>query len=165
MAVTTFKYQKGINQIKRMVELVRKMPSPFRAEFASEITSEVNPKTNKSEKELLLEKRDIRILEDSASVREITLISSTIALGAKLAKIDGAINNHERDSFKKVFPKTDHPKIELGKFFGNAANDDVSFEHYVKRVTSYFPNQEKLYKELLISLFEFGAVDGPLNVE
>lgn len=164
--VRNIKKLKSFQNIKLVIERIKKTPSPFSAEFAASDSSDIAeliPTHNKSTRDILLEKRDSRITEDKNSVRELTLAFSTIALGAKLAKIDGEINNDEIKSFKKFFPRVSSSKIDFDSFFGNAANDDVSFEHYAKKVISYFPKQQTLYKELILSLFEFGAVDGPLN--
>jgi DnaJ like chaperone protein len=158
------KLKHPITFLKAMFGRVRTGPSPFSAESSMDKIDYTEEKP-KSKRDLLQEKKDIRIKADEAKIKETTLIFSKIALGAKLAGVDGEINKHEVKSFKSVFPETNHPQIELGKFFGNAANDDISFEHYAKRVTTYFPKEQKLYKDLLLSLFEFGAIDGPLNVE
>lgn len=149
---------------KKVFSRIKEGPSPFSKEFADLSKIDYKIPTPKNPKDALHENRKKRIEEDQQNIREITLFFSTVALGAKLAAIDGDVTKEEMDSFASMLPKNSRAQNEVEKLFGNACNDDTSFEYYTKRVKSYFPNQQQLYKDLLLSLFEFGEVDGPLNV-
>lgn len=87
----------------------------------------------------------------------------SIALAAKLCKIDGAVNEEEVREFFALFPDPENNKAEAGKRFFEAYHDTVDSRHFASKLAHLFPMQFPLLTELLVRLMRLAACDGPIN--
>ncbi len=92
--------------------------------------------------------------------RQLAFTFAVIALGAKLAAVDGSIKQEEFSAFCALFPMPDeeHPKIQ--RLFFMANNDPNPFTHYAKQLAGLFPNRQSLKDELVSRLCKLAEADG-----
>lgn len=94
------------------------------------------------------------------SVRHYAYGSILLALGTKLAKADdGSVNDAEIGRVSSMIQQLQEPETLLQE----AQNDNMPMDHYVKRLTTFFPDNRRLFHELMDQLFDLAQCDGPLN--
>lgn len=86
-----------------------------------------------------------------------------IALAGKLAHADGEICKAEIDAFSSIFVLRSSAGNSSRSLLIEAAHDPVKYEHYAKRLITFFQGNKKLYKEIVYKLFRLAASDGPVN--
>jgi len=86
-----------------------------------------------------------------------------IVLGAKIAKVDGAVNRAEIDAFKKVFRIPPREITNVARIFDQAKSDARGFEPYARQLGTMFRAEPALLEDLLASLFYVARADGEIR--
>lgn len=88
---------------------------------------------------------------------------AVVVLGAKLAKVDGAVRRTEINAFKEVFrvPAAEVPQI--ARVYDSAKLDSGGFEPYAQQIALMFRREPAVLEDLLASLFFIAKSDGEVN--
>ncbi|MBK8176927.1 MAG: TerB family tellurite resistance protein [Rhodospirillales bacterium] len=98
-----------------------------------------------------------------AASRQSAFSVAVVVLGAKVAKVDGAVNRAEIDAFKEVFRVPPQDVRNVGRIFDVAKRDASGFEPYAQQIARLFRNEPVLLEELLASLFYIARADGAIK--
>lgn len=109
--------------------------------------------------------RDARQTDVVGSTKSIAFTIAVIALGAKMAKADGAVNRSEIDAFKEVFRVPPHEIRNVARVFDQARRDSRGFEPYAKQVAGMFRENPAVLEELLYCLTYIARADGTMHPE
>ncbi len=95
--------------------------------------------------------------------RTIAFTIGVIALGAKLAKADGAVTRDEVAMFRAVFtiPPADEP--HAARVFNLARQDVAGFDAYARKIAALFPPRDPALRDLMEGLFHIALADGDLH--
>jgi DnaJ like chaperone protein len=99
------------------------------------------------------------------SSREAAFSVAVIVLGAKMAKVDGAVSRAEVDAFKQVFRVPPAEVRSVARIFDAAKGDARGFEPYARQVALLFRQEPAVLEELLGGLFHIARADGPVNAD
>ena len=99
------------------------------------------------------------------SVREHVQEYILIALGGRLAGIDGPVNDAEVSAMARIFPMSRTLREHLRPLLVEASQDKVQLAHYVRRLHTFFPANQRLYRDIVQGLFLLANADTPLNVD
>ena len=88
-----------------------------------------------------------------------------IALFAKVAYIDHEINIAELSEFEKIFIKKTNVNNNLFTSMVNALNDRCGILTYANQINNLYNDCLNLKEEIIMGLFYYAAVDGPINVK
>ena len=102
----------------------------------------------------------IEDLDSRSATRQVAFTMAVIALGAKMAKVDGIVTRDEVDAFKQVFHVPDDELDNVGRFFDQARKSPHGFEAYAAQIARMFRNQRAVLEELLDGLFHIAKADG-----
>ncbi len=97
------------------------------------------------------------------SSREAAFSVAVIVLGAKMAKVDGAVSRAEVDAFKQVFRVPPAEVRNVARIFDAAKGDSRGFEPYARQVALLFRREAAVLEELLGGLFHIARADGPVS--
>jgi len=95
--------------------------------------------------------------------RKIAFTIGVVALGAKLAKADGAVSRAEVDAFQRVFRVEPDEIDNVARVFNQAKRDVAGFDFYARQIAGLFDPASPVLEELLGSLFVIAAADGPVD--
>ncbi len=98
-----------------------------------------------------------------ASLRDIGdagVAAALIALGAKLAKADGAVSSVEIDAFKKVFQASVEASEGIARFFDLAKQTTLGYEAYAKKIHRHYKFRPDILEDILDGLFHIALADG-----
>src|SRR5690348_7770353 len=70
--------------------------------------------------------------------RQIAFTIGVIALGAKMAKVDGEVTRQEIEAFQSFFHVPVHEARNVARFFKLAKRDAAGFETYARQVAALF---------------------------
>jgi DnaJ like chaperone protein len=92
--------------------------------------------------------------------RRIAFTIAVIALGAKMARADGAVTRDEVAAFREVFqvPLGEEDHVRL--VFDLARKSTVGFESYARQIGRLFANDRAVLEDLLGGLFHIALADG-----
>lgn len=99
----------------------------------------------------------------AANAKQVAFTVAVIALGAKMAKVDGAVTRAEVDAFKQVFHIPPHEMRNVGRIFDMAKRDARGFEPYARQVAWMFRSEPAVLEELLAGLFHIAKADGEVH--
>lgn len=102
---------------------------------------------------------DDRPGEDAAFSAAVT------ALGAKLAKADGRVDQDEYDVFAEVFQPEPGSERNVRRLFKLAHQTTHGFEGYAKRLAKRYRGHPELLEDVLDGLFHIAAGDGAASDE
>lgn len=102
-----------------------------------------------------------RITEDGT--RKVAFTIGVIVLGAKMAKVDGAVSEHEIRAFREVFRVPPDEIKNVARVFNLAKKDARGFEPYARQISHLFEPGSPVLEELLASLFHIAKADGNLK--
>lgn len=88
-----------------------------------------------------------------------TYTIGVIVLGAKMAKVDGAVSRTEVAAFKKVFQIHETQELRVGQIFDQARQTAEGFEPYAMRLAQVFRTKPFLLEEIIVGLFIVAASD------
>lgn len=97
------------------------------------------------------------------TARQVAFSVGVIVLGAKIAKVDGAVNRAEIDAFKEVFRVPPAEVKNVARIFDQAKGDAHGFEPYAKQLGTMFRSEPALLEDLMASLFYIARADGDIR--
>ena len=86
-----------------------------------------------------------------------------IALGAKMARVDGAVSEVEMEAFREFFHVPPDEEKNVERFFNLAKRDSAGFETYARQVAALFPDAPEILENVLEGLFAIAKADGPID--
>lgn len=86
-----------------------------------------------------------------------------IALGAKMAKADGAVTRDEVMAFGQVFEVPEEDKAAVQRVFDLAKQDIAGFESYATQVAKLFASGSIMLENVLDGLFHIAKADGAVH--
>jgi DnaJ like chaperone protein len=92
--------------------------------------------------------------------RSVAFTIGVIALGAKLAKADGAVTRDEVAAFRQIFTIPRRAEAEAARVFNLARQDVAGYEYYAERVARMFTPGSPVLADLLDGLFAVAVADG-----
>jgi len=92
----------------------------------------------------------------------ITFTIAVIALGAKMAKADGAVTRDEVAAFREVFQVPASEEAHLRLVFDLARRSTAGFESYARQVGRLFAGRPGVLEDLMSGLFHIALADGLL---
>lgn len=95
--------------------------------------------------------------------RQMAFSVGVIVLGAKMAKVDGAVSRSEINAFKEVFRVPPQEIKNVARIFDAAKQDASGFEPYAEQIARLFRTEPAVLEDLLASLFHIGRADGDLR--
>src|SRR5471032_732484 len=101
--------------------------------------------------------------EDHPGLRQIGFTVGVIALGAKMARVDGEVTGREVEAFRSFFqvPQAEEKNVE--RFFNLAKRDSAGFETYARQVAALFPDAPEILESVLEGLFDIAKADGKIG--
>ncbi len=107
----------------------------------------------------------------TAPERSVGFTVAVIALGAKMAKADGAVTRDEVTAFRQVFAIPPEEEANAARVFNLARQDVAGFDAYARKIAAMFRNpDEKLCADdrntlidLLEGLFHIAMADGSFH--
>lgn len=101
--------------------------------------------------------------KDHPGLRQIAFTVGVIALGAKMAKVDGEVTRSEVDAFRSFFHVPEAEQGNVERFFNLAKRDAAGFETYARQVAGLFPDAPEILESVLEGLFEIAKADGKVG--
>src|SRR5437016_2305003 len=92
--------------------------------------------------------------------RRIAFTIASIALGAKMAKADGAVTRDEVAAFGEVFQVSPDEEEHVRLVFDLARKSTAGFESYARQVGRLFADDRAVLEDLLGGLFHIALADG-----
>lgn len=92
--------------------------------------------------------------------RRVAFTIAVIALGAKMAKADGAVTRDEVAAFGEVFQVPPGEEEHVRLVFDLARKSTAGFESYAKQVSRLFAGELAVLEDLLGGLFHIAMADG-----
>jgi DnaJ like chaperone protein len=97
-------------------------------------------------------------------LRQIAFTIGVIALGAKMARVDGEVTRAEVDAFRSFFQVPQSEVRNVERFFDLAKRDSAGFEIYAKQVAALFPDAPEILENVLEGLFDIAKADGKIGM-
>jgi len=86
--------------------------------------------------------------------------ASLVALGAKMAKADGAVRERDIAAFNRVFKFAKGDAAAIAKLFNLAAQTTLGADYYAGRIARKFRAQPSALEDVLDGLFHIALADG-----
>lgn len=103
---------------------------------------------------------DARADGQPEATRQIAFTIGVVALGAKLARVDGRVTRREIDAFRSFFHVPPQDVESVGRFFDIAKRDTYGFESYARQVAGLFPDDPHVLEQVLVGLCLIAGADG-----
>lgn len=103
---------------------------------------------------------DARADGQPEATRQIAFTIGVVALGAKLARVDGQVTRREVDAFRSFFHVPPDEVESVGRFFDLAQRDTYGFESYARQVAGLFPDDPHVLEQVLVGLCLIAGADG-----
>ncbi|MCU0839235.1 MAG: TerB family tellurite resistance protein [Rhodospirillales bacterium] len=97
------------------------------------------------------------------AARQTAFSVAVVVLGAKMAKVDGAVSRIEVDAFKEVFRVPPSEMKTVGRIFDAARQQSGGFEPYARQVATLFRSEPQVLEQLLSGLYHIARADGPIK--
>lgn len=114
-----------------------------------------------STEEALVAEKEGRVPEGPE--KSIAFTIGVIVLGAKMAKVDGAVTRDEVAAFKEVFQVPPEEMRNVGRIFNQARRDAHGFEPYARQLGRMFRDNPRILEELIDGLFHIARADGEVQ--
>jgi DnaJ like chaperone protein len=95
--------------------------------------------------------------------KSVAFTIGMIALGAKMARADGAVTKDEVAAFGQVFQVPDKDRVAVERVFNLAKQDVAGFESYAKQVAALFEPGSHMLENVLDGLFHIAKADGAVH--
>lgn len=95
--------------------------------------------------------------------RQVRFTIAVIALGAKLAKVDGTVTVNEVRVFREFFRIDRADEKHAAQVYNYARQSSAGYESYGRAVARLFPNNKKILGGVLDGLFHVAVADGNLK--
>ena len=96
-------------------------------------------------------------------LRQIGFTIGVIALGAKMARVDGEVSETEIDAFRAFFQVPPGEEANVQRFFDLAKRDAGGFETYARQVAALFPDAPEILENVIEGLFSIAQADGQID--
>jgi len=93
-------------------------------------------------------------------INQAGLVAALVALGAKMAKADGAVRAEDVVAFKQVFKTDPETEDTVGRFFDLARQTTLGYERYARIVAKRFRAQPAALEDVMDGLFHIALADG-----
>ncbi|MDR3514383.1 MAG: TerB family tellurite resistance protein [Azospirillaceae bacterium] len=97
---------------------------------------------------------------DDDATQKIAFTVGVIALGAKMAKVDGTVSRAEVNAFKRVFRIPPEEARNVGRLYDQACQDAAGFEPYARQLARLLRDRRPVLEQLLDDLFYIALADG-----
>ena len=101
--------------------------------------------------------------EQHPGLRQIGFTIGVIALGAKMARVDGEVSDVEVEAFRRFFQVPPGEERNVERFFDLAKRDVGGFETYARQVAELFPDAPEILEGVLEGLFDIAQADGEID--
>ena len=88
-----------------------------------------------------------------------------IALGAKLAKVDGTVDRSEVAAFRRIFVIPRGEEKNAARVFDLARQTPVGFEAWARRIRALFPPEHPILEEIVEGLTVIATADATINAD
>ncbi len=95
--------------------------------------------------------------------KSVAFTIAVIALGAKLAKADGAVARSEVAAFRRVFIIPRSEEKNAARVFDLARQDVAGFDAWARRIAAMFPAGDPVLADVVEGLFIIAVADGDLH--
>lgn len=95
--------------------------------------------------------------------RSIGFTIAVIALGAKLAKADGAVARSEVSAFRRIFVIPRAEEKNAARVFDLARQDVAGFDAWAKRIAAMFPASDPVLLDVFEGLCVIAVADGDMH--
>ena len=95
--------------------------------------------------------------------RSVAFTIAVIALGAKLAKADGAVARSEVAAFRRVFIIPRSEEKNAARVFDLARQDVAGFDAWARRIAAMFPPGDPVLADVVEGLFIIAVADSDLH--
>lgn len=92
--------------------------------------------------------------------KSIGFTIAVIALGAKMAKADGAVTRNEVMAFREVFTIAPQDEAKAANVFNLARQDVAGYDLYAQKIARMFGPGDPILVDLLEGLFHIAVADG-----
>lgn len=96
-------------------------------------------------------------------LRQIGFTIGVIALGAKMARVDGDVSEPEVAAFRAFFQVPPGEEANVQRFFDLAKRDAGGFETYARQVAALFPDAPEILENVIEGLFSIAQADGEID--
>jgi DnaJ like chaperone protein len=96
-------------------------------------------------------------------LRQIGFTIGVIALGAKMARVDGQVSEVEWAAFRDFFDVPPGEEANVERFFDLAKRDAGGFETYARQVAALFPDAPEILENVIEGLFSIAQADGRID--
>ena len=96
-------------------------------------------------------------------LREIGFTVGVIALGAKMAHVDGDVSDAEVEAFRQFFQVPPGEERNVERFFNLAKRDAAGFEIYARQVAQLFPDAPEILEGVIEGLFDIAKAHGEVD--
>jgi DnaJ like chaperone protein len=103
--------------------------------------------------------------KDHPGLRQIGFTIGVIALGAKMARVDGDVTRDEVEAFRSFFHVPTGEEKNVQRFFDLAKRDAAGFEPYARQVAALFPDAPEILENVLEGLFDIAKADGKIGAD
>jgi DnaJ like chaperone protein len=93
-------------------------------------------------------------------LRQIGFTIGVIALGAKMAGVDGDVTRDEVEAFRSFFQVPAGEERNVERFFDLAKRDAAGYETYARQIAALFPDAPEILESVLEGLFDIAKADG-----
>jgi DnaJ like chaperone protein len=97
-------------------------------------------------------------------LRQIGFTIGVIALGAKMARVDGDVSEVEIAAFRAFFQVPPGEEANVQRFFDLAKRDAGGFKTYARQVAVLFPDAPEILENVVEGLFSIAQADGEIDV-
>jgi DnaJ like chaperone protein len=95
--------------------------------------------------------------------RSVAFTIGVIALGAKMAKVDGWVSGAEVNAFKQVFQVEPDELANVARVFNLAKQDVAGFDAYARQLARLFADRPDVLEDVVDSLFHIAKADGDID--
>jgi DnaJ like chaperone protein len=95
--------------------------------------------------------------------RSVAFTIGVIALGAKMAKVDGWVSGAEVNAFKQVFHVEPDELANVARVFNLAKQDVAGFDAYARQLARLFADRPEVLEDVVDSLFHIAKSDGAID--
>ncbi|MEP1230995.1 MAG: TerB family tellurite resistance protein [Litorimonas sp.] len=98
-------------------------------------------------------------------INQAGLVAALVALGAKMAKADGAVRAEDVEAFKQVFKTDPETEDSVGRFFDLARQTTLGYERYARIIAKRFRAKPAALEDVMDGLFHIALADGVVTDE
>jgi DnaJ like chaperone protein len=102
-------------------------------------------------------------LDEADPETSVAFTIAVVALGAKMAKADGAVTEREIAAFREVFHVPSSEAKNLAYVFNQAKQSVAGFEEYAADVKRLFGHRPEVLEDLIDGLFHIAKADGSIG--